>query len=46
LPQAVPQGCYISWIDPRDGDWPDRDSVFGDADANRHNIPAIYREWA
>lgn len=67
LPQTVPQGCYISWIDPRDGNWhqqrpdgtfitapanasknprADRDSVFGDADASRHNIPAIYREWA
>jgi len=67
LPRAVPQGCYISWIDPQDGKWhqqkpdgtiitatatpgrnprADRDSALGDADADRHNIPAIYREWA
>jgi hypothetical protein len=67
LPQAVAQGCYISWIDPQDGKWhqqqvdgtfvtadmspgrnprDDRDSALGDADANRHNIPEIYRKWA
>lgn len=67
LPRTVPQGCYISWIDPQDGHWhqqkpdgtfitapadasknprADRDSAFGDADADRHNIAAIYREWA
>jgi hypothetical protein len=66
LPRAVPQGCYISWIDPQDGNWhqqkPDgtfitasadasenplanRDSALDDADADRHNIAAIYREW-
>jgi len=66
LPQAVPQGCYISWLDPQDGKWhqqrpdgtfvtadattgrnprADRDSAFGDADENRHNMAAIYRNW-
>jgi hypothetical protein len=66
LPQTVPQGCYISWLDPQDGNWhqqrpdgtfvtaaattgsnprADRDSVFGDADENRHNMAAIYRNW-
>jgi hypothetical protein len=61
---TVPRGCYISWIDPQDGQWhqqrpdgtfitapadasknprADRDGVFGDADADRHNIPAIFR---
>jgi hypothetical protein len=67
LPRTVPQGCYISWIDPQDGNWhqqrPDgtfitapadasqnpranRDSALGDADSDRHNIAAIYRDWA
>lgn len=67
LPRPVPDGCYISWIDPQDGAWhqeqtngsfvtadatpgrnprADRDAVFGDADENRHNIPAIYRAHA
>jgi hypothetical protein len=67
LPQQVPPGCYISWIDPTDGKWhqqtadgtlvtaaatpgrnprDDRDAAFGDAAADRHNIPAIYRAWA
>ena len=68
LPQTVPQGCYISWIDPQDGQWhqqkpdgtfitapadasknprADRDSALGDADADadQHNIPAIFRRW-
>jgi hypothetical protein len=64
LPQTVPQGCYISWMDPQDMQWhqqqlngtfvtaaanagvnprADRDSALGDEDAQRHDIPAIYR---
>lgn len=67
LPQTVPYGCYISWIDPQDGNWhqqrpdgtfvtaaattgrnprADRDSVFADADEDRHNMAAIYRNCA
>ena len=66
LPRTVPQGCYISWMDPQDMKWhqqqlngtfvtgdantgvnprADRDSALGDEDANRHDIPAIYRSW-
>ena len=66
LPTTISQGCYISWIDPRDMKWhqqqpngnfvtaaatagvnprADRDSVLGDADAQRHDIPAIYGSW-
>jgi hypothetical protein len=65
LPRQVPQGCYISWIDPLDWAWhqqrpdgtfvianatpganprDDRDSVLAQADL--HNIPAIYGAWA
>jgi hypothetical protein len=63
-PLSVPEGCYISWLDPSDYRWheqqpdgtfyvgtkpglsrDDRDGALGDANPDRHNVPAIYRAW-
>lgn len=40
LPRTVPQGCYISWIDPQDGNWhqqrPDGTFISASADASQN----------
>lgn len=40
LPRTVPQGCYISWIDPKDGTWhqqrPDGSFITAPADASKN----------
>lgn len=63
-PLTVPLGCYISWLDPTDSRWHERqpngtilvgakpglsrenrDAALGDANPDRHNVPAIHRAW-
>jgi hypothetical protein len=40
LPQTVPRGCYISWLDPQDGKWhqqrPDGTFITATADASQN----------
>jgi hypothetical protein len=46
LPQEVPQGCYISWIDPVDGKWHQQtaDGLFVTADATPGTNPRADRD--
>ena len=46
LPQEVPQGCYISWIDPADGKWHQQtaDGLFVTADATPGRNPRDDRD--
>lgn len=48
LPQTVPAGCYISWIDPQDGNWHQQkaDGTFVTADAEPGSNPRDDRDRA
>jgi hypothetical protein len=45
--QQKPDGTFITALaDASKNPRADRDSAFGDADTERHNMAAIYRHWA
>jgi hypothetical protein len=48
LPHQIPQGCYISWIDPADGKWHQQaaDGTFVTADATPSRNPREDRDKA
>jgi hypothetical protein len=48
LPRSVPRGCYISWLDPQDGNWHQQrpDGTFVTAAANASQNPRADRDQA
>ena len=46
LPRTVPAGCYISWIDPQDGNWHQQrpDGTFVTASATPGSNPRDDRD--